>query len=277
MIVKLCALVLLAISSINTPSDRLDAESADDKIFLHYGSRSKPDSARTVKDDSRRGRSTSTHRNYVSMPANSCFSSNLSTAAVGACMYNFICPDRAVVSPELLAEVREQYSIGPRDASFCNDSTSQPRRSVSLREVVAEEWRQIQLPAPVIDVQPADQRTLVNLDTYTQAPQETFRHTTTLLGQEVDIRANATMWHWDLGDGSPVISEDHPGTSFPDPTGYFHYRQPGNYIITLTIEWEAEFSADQGATWQTIPGTGQTTATLDIEVGEHRPRLQYNP
>src|SRR5690625_7652731 len=71
MIVKLCALVLLAISSINTPSDRLDAESADDKIFLHYGSRSKPDSARTVKDDSRRGRSTSTHRNYVSMPANS--------------------------------------------------------------------------------------------------------------------------------------------------------------------------------------------------------------
>src|SRR5690625_2085200 len=90
MIVKLCLLVLLAISSINAPGDRLDAESADDKIFLHYGSRSKPDSARTVKDDSRRGRSTSTHRDYVSMPANSCFSSNLSTAAVGACMYNFV-------------------------------------------------------------------------------------------------------------------------------------------------------------------------------------------
>src|SRR5690625_6650212 len=83
MIVKLCLLVLLAISSINAPGDRLDAESADDKIFLHYGSRSKPDSTRTAKDDSRRGRSTSTHRDYVSMPANSCFSSNLSTAAVG--------------------------------------------------------------------------------------------------------------------------------------------------------------------------------------------------
>src|SRR5690625_6429747 len=195
MIVKLCALVLLAISSINTPSDRLDAESADDKIFLHYGSRSKPDAARTVKDDSRRGRSTSTHRDYVSMPANSCFSPDLSTAAVGACMYNFVCPDRAVVSPELLAEVREQYSIGPRDASFCNDGAPQPRRSVSLREVVAEEWQQIQLPAPVIEVQPADHRTLDHLDTYTQAQKETFRHITTLLVQQIDIRANAIMWH----------------------------------------------------------------------------------
>src|SRR5690625_3889719 len=85
------------------------------------------------------------------------------------------------------------------------------------------------------------------------------------------------MWHWDLGDGSPVISEDHPGTAFPDPTGYFHYRQPGNYTITLTIEWEAEFSANQGATWQTIPGTGQTTASLDIEVGEHRPASNTTP
>src|SRR5690625_3911464 len=246
MIVKLCALVLLAISSINTPSDRLDAESADDKIFLHYGSRSKPDSARTVKDDSRRARGTSTHRNYVSMPANSCFSSQLSTAAVGACMYNFICPDRAVGSHELLSEVREQHSIGPRDPSFCNDGAPRPRRSVSLREMVAEQWRQIQLPAPVIEVQPADHRTLVNRDRYTQAPQETFRHTTTLLGQQIDIRANAIMWHWDLGDGSPMISEDHPGTSFPDPTGYFHFRTPVNYTNNLTLEWTTVFCTDHG-------------------------------
>src|SRR5690625_1714536 len=245
----------------------------DDKILLEM----REASARTVKDDSHRGKSTSTHRNYVSMPEKSCFSPNLGTAAVGACMHNFVCPDRTAVSPELLAAVREQYSIGPRDAAFCNDGPAQPRRSGSLRNVVTEEWRQIQLPAPVIEVQPADHRTLVNLDTYTQAPQETFRHTTTLLGQQVDIRANATMWHWDLGDGSPVISEDHPGTAFPDPTGYFHYRQPGNYTITLTIEWEAEFSADQEPTWQPIPGTGQPTASLDIEAGEHRPRLQYTP
>src|SRR5690625_2630011 len=235
--------LVLALLTIIPLDGGFNSWASDGEITI---SRSQPKSTstRTAKDDSRRGRSTSTHRDYVSMPANSCFSSNLSTAAVGACMYNFVCPDRAVVSPELLAEVREQYSIGPRDASFCNDGAPQPRRSVSLREVVAEEWQQIQLPAPVIEVQPADHRTLVNLDTYTQAPQETFRHTTTLLGQQVDIRANAIMWHWDLGDGSPVISEDHPGTAFPDPTGYFHYRQPGNYTITLTIEWEAEFSAE---------------------------------
>src|SRR5690625_3535104 len=184
------ALVLTLLTIL--PLDGGFSSGTNDEEITISRSQSNSASARTTEDDSRRGRSTSTHRNYVSMPANSCLSPNLSTAAVGACMYDFVCPDRAVVSPELLAEVREQYSIGPRDASFCNDGASQPRRSVSLRDVVAEEWRQIQLPAPVIEVQPADRRTLVNLDTYTQAPQETFHHSTTLLGQQVDIRANAT-------------------------------------------------------------------------------------
>ena len=270
-------LLMVLMSSSDDTAGMFSPHEDGDQISIHKYKRASSGSTDQISGSKR------TTSQSSSAPIDPCADASVASVLLAECDSAVFCPDPAVISPESLATVEDQYfprsgriQVGERRVSLCtrrSPTSNQPQ----LPDLVEEQWRQIQLPAPVIEVQPADHRTLVNLDTYTQAPQETFRHTTTLLGQQVDIRANATMWHWDLGDGSPVISEDHPGTAFPDPAGYFHYRQPGNYTITLTIDWEAEFSADQGGTWQTIPGTGQTTASLNIEVGEHRPRLQYNP
>src|SRR5690625_2356761 len=90
----------------------------------------------------------------VPTPSSPCFSTELGEFALGACMYNLLCPDLSQVSPAAVADARARYSIGPRNAEFCRDEPSDPQRSVTLQDVVEEEWRQIQLPTPVIEIQP---------------------------------------------------------------------------------------------------------------------------
>src|SRR5690625_277416 len=157
----------------------------------------------------------------------------------------------------------------------------------SLADLVEAQWRQVQLPAPVITTNPKDGKTLANMDTWVQARQDPVLKKVTLLGQDVWIKADPLLWHWDYGDDTPVVTNDHSGYEYPTMKGFHHYRKTGNYQLTVTIEWAAQYTlkgdtdandsnnADGAGEWINIPGTGTTTNSIEIQVDEHLPRLVH--
>lgn len=109
----------------------------------------------------------------------------------------------------------------------------------TLTELVRQEWDQTQLPTPVITATPPVGRTLVNMETWVQAYQDSLEYDITLLGVPVMIQAHPTLWHWDYGDGTPIVTRDHPGTDYPTMSEYHQYREKGTYLLTVTIDWRA--------------------------------------
>ena len=76
---------------------------------------------------------------------------------------------------------------------------------------------------------------------------------TELLDTPVSVRATPTSYHWDLGDGN-TISTDNPGEPYPSTEISTTYTQEGWYDITLTTTFSGQFSVD-GGPWQDIDGT----------------------
>src|SRR5690625_1972312 len=74
-----------------------------------------------------------------------------------------------------------------------------------------------------------------------------------LLDTPVSVRATPTSYHWDLGDGN-TISTDNPGEPYPSTEISATYTQEGWYDITLTTTFSGQFSVD-GGPWQDIDGT----------------------
>lgn len=76
---------------------------------------------------------------------------------------------------------------------------------------------------------------------------------TELLDTPVSVRATPTSYHWDLGDGN-TITTDNPGEPYPSTEISATYAQEGWYDITLTTTFSGQFSVD-GGPWQDIDGT----------------------
>jgi len=219
----------------------------------------------------------------VDVPVDPCLDLGSVEFALGDCLGAAACRGSTPVDVTQLTDLELQNlrsntsrfgDVGRVDVNYCGSNAPDGGSGTpSLSQLVERQWEQTRLPSPVIRLEPRDALTLVNLDTYAQAEQEPFTESLTLLGQEVFLRADPVMWHWDYGDGSPVVSEDHPGTYYPDPTGAYAYLQPGSFMITLVIDWRGQYSTNN-RDWHPIYGTGRTTSTAEIEVIEHRPRLE---
>jgi hypothetical protein len=96
----------------------------------------------------------------------------------------------------------------------------------------------------------------------------------TLLGRPADVRFTPTTYRWTYGDGTSATKGTPGGTwaalgiaEFePTPTSHV-YEQVGDYTITLSIVFSAEYRFD-GGSWRPVVGTITLPANdLYIRVG----------
>jgi hypothetical protein len=96
----------------------------------------------------------------------------------------------------------------------------------------------------------------------------------TLLGRPADVRFTPTSYRWNYGDGTSATKSTMGGTwaalgipEFePTPTSHV-YEQVGDYTITLSIVFVAEYRFD-GGPWRPVVGTLTLPANnLYIRVG----------
>lgn len=115
------------------------------------------------------------------------------------------------------------------------------------------ELRRIGLPTLQARTQP-EGRTLVNFDTifYTQA--QPFTATVTLLGQQVDIVAEAVEYTWHHGDGQTTATTS-PGAPYPSKEITYRYSDADITVRPrVDVTYSARFRVNGGA-WQDIPET----------------------
>jgi hypothetical protein len=119
---------------------------------------------------------------------------------------------------------------------------------MALREV-----QRIGLPSLRVQIQPAE-RTLVNFKTNFFAEPEAFERAITLLGQDVDIRAEPVRFDWTFGDGSSDETES-AGAPYPDLEITHAYTDADVTVQpSVAVTYSAQFRVGDGE-WQEIPET----------------------
>lgn len=232
------------------------------------------------------GKSAERPRSSGSAAPDPCSDPNSVEFSEGYCGGLLMCRGDGVVGELVLIEHERRHYADNADIyaqqvatmNYCAEQNeSADDEGPSLVDLIAREWDELQLPAPVIDTLPKNNSTLVQLETFVQGPQAPITYDTILLDTPVTLRATPAIWNWDFGDGSDLLSVDEPGQAAITGDVSHTYRQPGTFQITLTIDWYAEFTIDNGTTWQSVPGTGHTTASIPMEAREKQTRLHAKP
>jgi len=274
----------LAILSFFLPIDRsIDSEIDDDALYVE----SRQSFNAAISDAHGRSTNNGSHeyRSADSAP-DPCSDPNSAEFSQGYCGGLLMCRGDGVVGELVLIEHERRHYADNADIyaqqvatmNYCAEqSESADDQGPSLADLIAREWDELQLPAPVIDTLPKNNSTLVQLETFVQGPQAPITYDTTLLDTPVTLRATPAIWNWDFGDASELLSVNEPGQATIAGEVSHVYRQPGAFQISLTIDWYAEFTIDNGATWQTVPGTGHTTASIPMEAKEKQTRLHAKP
>ncbi len=103
--------------------------------------------------------------------------------------------------------------------------------------------------------------TVAGLDTNFYAITDPHVVNGTLLGRPADVRFTPVAFHWTYGDGTGATKPTKGGTWAAlgteefDPTPTSHvYEQLGDYTITLSITFAAEYRFAGGA-WRPVVGT----------------------
>lgn len=116
-------------------------------------------------------------------------------------------------------------------------------------------------PTPGRQQMEPDGWTVAGLDTNFFAITEPHVVTGTLLGRPADVRFTPVNFHWTYGDGTAAVKPTKGGTWAAlgiaefDPTPTSHvYEQLGDYTITLSITFAAEYRFAGGA-WRPVVGT----------------------
>lgn len=138
--------------------------------------------------------------------------------------------------------------------------------------LVAEALRRVPLPAPVIEVQPPNGRTLVNFDTnfYTEAGD--LDRTITLLGQQVDLQISAASYTWVFGDGQSLQTTS-PGAAYPQLDVTHRYLGAGGVQVRVDVTYTAQFSVN-GGPFAPVPGSVTVAGGSEpLQVVEARPTL----
>ncbi|ROS79121.1 hypothetical protein [Cellulomonas sp. PhB143] len=146
-----------------------------------------------------------------------------------------------------------------------------------LAPAVQRAFQRLPIAPPDLAVEPPNGWTLVNFETITYA--DTAETTDqdfdiALLGVAVEVRAHATDYSFDFGDGSAPVSSEDPGAPWPDQTISHEYTDTGTRTIALTTTWTGQFRIAGTAPWTDVTGTAATTTTSPaIDVLEAHSRL----
>ncbi len=98
------------------------------------------------------------------------------------------------------------------------------------------------------------------------ATARTHRQSGELAGWPIEVRFIPHRYHWSFGDGNRATFSE-PGQSWaalrvrqfqPTPTSYV-YQQPGNYQVSVRVEYRAEFRF-VGESWRPLSGTVSSTS-----------------
>ena len=113
--------------------------------------------------------------------------------------------------------------------------------------------RVVPLPASVLEVQPANGRTLVNFDTNFFTQTDEFDRTVTLLGQRVDLHIVPSAFGWRFGDGESVTTKE-PGAPYPQLDVTHSYLTKGRVAPSVDTTYTAQFRVN-GGPWRDVPGS----------------------
>ncbi|MFI8525148.1 hypothetical protein ACIGB8_11905 [Promicromonospora sukumoe] len=174
-----------------------------------------------------------------------------------------------------LFEQRRQ-SDGWSDAELVDDESclAQRRQQIDLPAAAARAFQEMQIAPSEVNVQPPDGWTLVNVDTIAFTDRKPRTVSTELFGIPVEIRAVASSYSWDFGDGTLPLSTTDPGAPYPAYTIAHAYVEPGSATISLTTTWGGQFRLAGEPTWRDVPGEATTTsASGSLEILEARARL----
>lgn len=130
------------------------------------------------------------------------------------------------------------------------------------------------IPTPGRQQMEPDGWAVAGLDTNFYAITSTHLVNGTLLGRPADVRFTPTTYRWAYGDGTSATKHT-PGARWaalgiaefePTPTSHV-YEQVGDYTITLSIVFAAEYRFD-GGPWRPVVGSITLPANdLHIRVG----------
>ncbi|HEY1133197.1 MAG TPA: PKD domain-containing protein [Nocardioides sp.] len=155
--------------------------------------------------------------------------------------------------------------------SACTPAPSQDPVAV-VNAAVYQAFREVPLPEAVLQIQPPDQVTLVNLETNFFTTAAPIATTVTVLGYAVELDITATSFVWDFGDGTTTTTAT-PGAPYPDLDVTHPYSRVGTYETSVTVTWSADFRVDGGA-WQTVDGTVvMASEPVALDVREATPVL----
>ncbi|WP_110205008.1 hypothetical protein [Nocardioides daejeonensis] len=125
--------------------------------------------------------------------------------------------------------------------------------------MVLRALRRVDVPEPVLVVQPPGGKTLVNLETIFSTTAEPFTATVRILGRRVDLRITPRSFVWDHGDGTTQRSNT-PGRPYARGVAMDRYltHTYTHADVTLrphvSVEYAARFRVDNGA-WRDVNGT----------------------
>ncbi len=141
--------------------------------------------------------------------------------------------------------------------------------------LVLNEIRRIGLPELQARTQP-EGKTLVNFDTIFYTEAQPFTATVTLLGQQVDIVAEATEYTWHHGDGSTAATSS-PGAPYPSKEITYRYSDAHTTVRPrVDVTYTARFRVN-GGPWQDINETVTITGPEgSLRVSEAAPVLSGN-
>jgi hypothetical protein len=134
--------------------------------------------------------------------------------------------------------------------------------------MVLREFRRLDWPASELQVQPPDQRTLVNFETnfFTDNTEPTTRRVT-LLGRTVTIEATPASYTWRFDDreGSTRTGRE-PGAAYPDLQVTHAYTSAGQASPRVDTTYTGRYRV-AGGPWQEIPESvtvGGTPVVLEV-------------
>ena len=142
-----------------------------------------------------------------------------------------------------------------------------------LLAAIQHEWTQLQPQPSDINLEPNTGWVIATVPTIAMAGDAPRLHQATLLGADVDIRATASGYRWDWGDGSHTATRD-PGRPYPNATLTHTYpHAAAQATVALTTTWSGEFRVN-GGPWIDFDSTINSTSTpVDLVIYDPRSRL----
>jgi len=142
-----------------------------------------------------------------------------------------------------------------------------------LLAAIEHEWTQLRPQPSDIALQPNTGWVIATVPTVAMAEDAPRLHAATLLGAAVDIRATASGYRWEWGDGSHTSTSD-PGRPYPHGTVTHTYPHASEEAtVQLETTWTGEYRIN-GGPWRDFDTTISSESTpVDLAIYDPRSRL----